>query len=159
MHSDSDAKRSAGTSDDSRGAMKSAVDDVKSRGRQLADEARRGAARIADEQKQAAANYVLALASAINSGTQELERQGLRKTTSYASAAAEELTRLGNQISDRQPSQLLDDLETFARRRPALFFGAAFVTGVGLARFFKSAVTDKPAETGGSAQSHRSEPH
>ena len=33
---------------------------------------------------------------------------------------------------------MLDDLNSFARRRPAVFIGGAFLVGLGLARFLKS---------------------
>jgi hypothetical protein len=33
---------------------------------------------------------------------------------------------------------MLDDVHSFARRRPALFIGGAFLVGLGIARFLKS---------------------
>ncbi len=35
-------------------------------------------------------------------------------------------------------SDMMDDVAAFARRRPALFIGGAFLIGLGVARFLKS---------------------
>jgi len=147
MHSDSDPSARPETGDEARRQVKDAVGEVKTQGRRLAEQARRGAVRMADEKKQAAADYVLALASVVGSSSQELERQGLQVTTSYAAAAADELNRLGRQISGSEPSELLRDLEGFARRRPALFFGAAFIAGIGLTRFLKSSASQRQSDS------------
>jgi hypothetical protein len=52
--------------------------------------------------------------------------------------ASDQLRRFADQIREKGVADMLDDVNTFARRRPALFIGGAFLVGVGLARFLKS---------------------
>ena len=43
-----------------------------------------------------------------------------------------------DQIRQRGVADMFDDVSRFARRRPAVFIGGAFLIGLGIARFLKS---------------------
>ena len=52
------------------------------------------------------------------------------------------VTCLQHQVSrylrEKEPADFLDDLESFARRKPEVVFGALFAVGLAAARFFKA---------------------
>lgn len=56
----------------------------------------------------------------------------------YARQAADQLERLARRIDQQNLDELLQNVQRFARQRPALFVGAAFGAGLVGARIFKS---------------------
>jgi len=50
---------------------------------------------------------------------------------------ATELSTLAESLRDADVGDLLQQVQSFARRQPGLFIGASFAAGVGLARFGK----------------------
>ncbi len=56
----------------------------------------------------------------------------------YVEEAAHALAGLGDYIADVEITNMFDDLQTFARRRPALAFGAALLAGVAASRLMQS---------------------
>jgi hypothetical protein len=56
----------------------------------------------------------------------------------YAARAARQVDRLSDYLRDSDLRDLARDTADFARRRPELFLGGAFVAGLMLARFLKS---------------------
>lgn len=111
----------------------------------VANELKQEASKIADAAEEAvagkkniAAEYVEAVAVAINRGAHELEQKGRSESASLAHHAADQLEGLARQITSRQPRELFDDFQSFARRQPALCFGIAALAGFGLVRFLKS---------------------
>lgn len=56
----------------------------------------------------------------------------------YGDTLAGRVEKLSSYIDDKELSELVRDVETFARRNPALFVGGAFALGVVAARFLKS---------------------
>lgn len=56
----------------------------------------------------------------------------------YIGKAAEQIDRLASYIQNADPAEVADNIQQFARRRPAVFIGAAFAIGVIGARFLKS---------------------
>ena len=45
---------------------------------------------------------------------------------------------MADRLRDRPAAELVDDLSRFARERPAVFIGGAFLLGLGVARLLKS---------------------
>ena len=56
----------------------------------------------------------------------------------YVDMASDQLRRMADQIRQKGVSEMVDDLNRFARRRPALFIGGALLVGIGIARFLKA---------------------
>ena len=54
--------------------------------------------------------------------------------------AANRLEQLSKYIREKDPKQLLGDVQNFGRRRPALLVGGAFLLGFAGARLIKSAM-------------------
>lgn len=91
-----------------------------------------------DTQKQRATNNLGHLASAVRGVTQSLRDSGQSGLADYANRAADGLERWSTVLQRQDPEQALRELQSFARRNPALFLGAAFGVGVLAGRFFKS---------------------
>ena len=90
-----------------------------------------------DEQKNRAADGLGGIANVIRNAGNELRTEN-EALASYVDAASDQLRRFADQIRDKGVADMLDDVHTFARRRPALFIGGAFLVGLGIARFLKS---------------------
>ena len=79
-----------------------------------------------------------AMARAIESAAQKLDQEqqsGLSKRVQPYVQKAEQASRY---LQDKSPRDMKDDLDRFARERPAWFLGGAFVAGLMGARFLKS---------------------
>jgi hypothetical protein len=79
-----------------------------------------------------------AVARAMESAAGTLEQKdqtGLSRRVQQYVQKAEDASRY---LENKSPRDLKDDLDRFARQRPAWFLGGAFVTGLLAARFLKS---------------------
>ena len=56
----------------------------------------------------------------------------------YVEEAAHALAGLSDYVADVDIANMVDDLQSFARRRPALAFGAALLAGVAASRLIQS---------------------
>ena len=90
-----------------------------------------------DEQKNRAADGLGGIADVFRVAGNELRNEN-ETLASYVDMASDQLRRFATQIRERGVTDMMDDVNQFARRRPALFIGGAFLLGVGLARFLKS---------------------
>ena len=90
-----------------------------------------------DEQKNRAADGLGGIANVIRNAGNELRTEN-EALASYVDAASDQLRRFADQIREKGVADMLDDVHSFARRRPALFVGGAFLVGLGIARFLKS---------------------
>jgi len=52
--------------------------------------------------------------------------------------AAEQLTRVSGYFREREPMEVVRDVEDFARRRPEIIFGGMFLLGLAASRFLKA---------------------
>lgn len=107
-----------------------------------------------NQQKETAAQQLSQVANAVRRLRENLggaESGAIaRYAADYGDKAADSLERLGNYIREQDPRQLLDDVQNFGRRRPALMLGGAFLLGFAGARLIKSAM-----DTGSQHQSYR----
>jgi hypothetical protein len=114
------------------------AEDLKAEGKKLAADAQEAIAGVADQRKKAAADYMRAMAAAIECGAGQLEQGGRSGTASLVRQTSEEIEHLANQVLEREPRQLLHDIEEFVRQRPGLSFGVSAVAAFGVMRFLKS---------------------
>lgn len=91
----------------------------------------------AAQQKDRAAEGLGGVAQAFHLAGDEL-RATNETVASYVDMAGNSLRRMADHVRDHGVSEMMGDLQQFARRRPGLFIGGAFLVGVGLARFLKS---------------------
>jgi len=90
-----------------------------------------------DEQKNRAADGLGGIADVFRSAGNELRNEN-ETLASYVDTASDQLRRFAENIRERGVADILDDVHAFARRRPALFIGGAFLIGLGIARFLKA---------------------
>lgn len=90
-----------------------------------------------DEQKNRAADGLGGIANVIRNAGNEL-RNDNEALASYVDMASDQLRRFADHIRQKGVADMMDDVQTFARRRPALFIGGAFLVGLAVARFLKS---------------------
>jgi hypothetical protein len=91
----------------------------------------------ADEQKNRAADGLGGIANVFRNAGNELRNEN-EVVAQYVDMAGDQLRRFADQIRQKGVTDMLDDVHNFARRRPALFIGGAFLIGLGIARFLKS---------------------
>jgi hypothetical protein len=70
-----------------------------------------------------------------------------RYAAEYGDKAANSLERLSTYIREQEPKQLLNDVQNFGRRRPALLLGGAFLLGFAGARLIKSSMDVESRKT------------
>jgi hypothetical protein len=90
-----------------------------------------------DEQKNRAADGLGGIANVFRSAGNELRSEN-EMVAQYVDMASDQLKRFADQIRQKGATDMLDDVHEFARRRPMLFMGGAFLVGLGIARFLKS---------------------
>lgn len=91
----------------------------------------------AEEQKNRAADGLGGIANVIHNASSELRTEN-EAVAQYVDMASDQLRRMADQIRQKGVSEMVDDLNRFARRRPALFIGGALLVGIGIARFLKA---------------------
>ena len=95
-------------------------------------------------QKESAANDLSQVVQAVRQFGESLAREEggpiARYAAEYGDKAANSLERLSTYIREQDPKQLLNDVQNFGRRRPALLLGGAFLLGFAGARLIKSSM-------------------
>ncbi len=89
-------------------------------------------------QKERASGELQGIAQALQQTGSQLREQDQDSVGQYAEQAAEQVERLSNYLSEKDSEQLISEVEDFARNRPAVFLGGAFILGAAAARFLKS---------------------
>jgi len=104
-----------------------------------------------NRQKETAASELSQVANAVRRIRENLPQQDLgpiaRAVGDYGEKAANNLDRLSSYIREQDPKQLLNDVQNFGRRQPALLLGGAFLLGFAGARLIRSSMG-----TGGSQE-------
>ena len=104
---------------------------------QATDQAKSTATSKVSEQKDKAAEGLGSVAQAFTQVGDQLRSEN-PTIAGFADTAADRLQQFAGTLSTKDVTELMDDVEQFARRQPAMFLGAAFALGVVGARFFKS---------------------
>jgi hypothetical protein len=114
------------------------------------------------EGKNFAGDQLGAVASALRS-TSDVLRSKDSAITDYVEKAASSIDDVSIYLGTRTLAQLIDDVEGFARREPAVFLGGAFFAGLLGGRFLKAATpsrrstAQRGAQTSGAAANSGSE--
>jgi hypothetical protein len=91
--------------------------------------------------KQEAATTLSTVASTLLQSGMQLRDDQQNMAGEYVERAARQIERAANYVQNADLRQMVDEVEHFARRRPALFVGSAFAAGLLAARFLKSSRT------------------
>ena len=97
-----------------------------------------------ERQKETAASELTQVVNAVRQFGQTLSGEAngpiARYAAEYSDKAAESLERFTNYIREQDPKKLLNDVQYFGRRQPALLLGGAFLLGFAGARLIKSSM-------------------
>jgi vacuolar-type H+-ATPase subunit E/Vma4 len=124
------------------GAARSAAKDIKDRARSaaatVADNVKESARSAASEQKNQAAERLSGFADALRTAASDLDQRGQSVASGFVRQAAEGLEHVSGAVRTHDLDDLVETVESFARRQPVVFLGSAVLAGFGLARFIKS---------------------
>ena len=107
---------------------------------------------LIEEQKIRAATEIANLGAAVRRAADKLHDQRSDRLAKYVDTAAKQLDGMARYVVENDLGDLVQEAERFARRRPAVIVGGAFLLGLAVGRFVKSA---QPAETSASSSSSR----
>ena len=155
-----------GMTDQASELAQNAMSQVKEQAAELTDSAK-GLASDAGEklrsavesQKTAGADYISGLAGAIRRAAGEFDQE-IPQAANYIRGAAEAIDDFSDALKRRDLSQLVREVQGFARSQPTAFLGASLVAGFAVVRFLKSstaAASDHSAASSSSSASGR--PH
>jgi len=100
---------------------------------------------VTDEVRSQGRTQQSRLAGAVHSVAQELGSMGAKSEQSgpvadLAQQASRRAGEVGHWLENKEPSEVLDDVRSFARRRPAMFLGMCALAGVVVGRLGRGAV-------------------
>ena len=94
--------------------------------------------------KQDAATTLSSVATSLLQSGMQLRDGREEVAGEYVERAARQIERAANYVQKADLREMVDQVEDFARRRPAMFIGSAFAAGLLAARFLKSSRTNTP---------------
>ncbi|MBV8888767.1 MAG: hypothetical protein JO267_02835 [Alphaproteobacteria bacterium] len=115
--------------------MAGGIDRVKSIGSEVAGEIRNVAGSLIDEQKERAAGQIAGVADVLRRAAESLEGSQAQSIAQYAGDTAGRIDDFARSLRERPWSDLLAEIEDFARRQPALFLVGSVVLGIAAGRF------------------------
>jgi hypothetical protein len=135
---------------------------AREQGKVAADQIRAGVQSASQQAQQAGRTFIRtqqdslaqrcsAYAEAARAASQKLGEGDGNMLAAPAQRAADGLEQLSGYLKNKDPMDLLGDVEAFARRRPEIVFGGLFVAGLAAARFLKASRRhlDERERTGG----------
>ncbi len=137
----------SGSPSDVTSQVQDAADQAKEKAGEIAGQAKQTTTERANEQKDRAVDSLGSLARAFGDVGNQLRDEN-PTIARYADMAADKIDQFAGQIGGRDVTDLLGDVEDYARRNPAVFIGGAFALGIVGARFLKSS---RPSTSGWSA--------
>ena len=115
-------------------------------GRGLLDGLQQQVKSTADQQKNRAAEGLGGIAQVFRNAGNEMRSEN-ETIASYVDMAGDRLREWADTVRERGVEEMLDDVQDYARRRPAVFIGGALLVGLGLARFLKSSSEQRMSST------------
>lgn len=128
----------AGTSQDMTDKAREAARQAQHTAGDLAGQARHQATSQLASQKDRVADSLGGVAQRLRQTGHQMDDQDDMGLTRYVDRAASQVESFSTYLRQNDIGGLVDDVERFARREPAIFFGGAFLLGLLGARFMKS---------------------
>ena len=117
---------------------------AKHAGGEIVNQVQQQAGTQIERQKETAANELSKVVNAVRQFGQSLSGEGTgpiaRYAAEYGDKAADSLERFSNYIREQDAKRLLNDVQNFGRRQPALLLGGAFLLGFAGARLIRSSM-------------------
>lgn len=167
MNTKTGAGSTQGQTGESLGLDKESVKEVYSKAKETTKEtAKQAYSQVAEkatsqieEQKAGLAQGLHGIADTVRQTSENLREAGQETpianfTAKYGESLAQQIDGVSNYLNKKELSEMVNDVEHYARRNPAVFIGAAFGVGFLLARFLKSSGSGKSSAqlTSGSSQ-------
>ena len=114
------------------------TEELKSDAKQLGSKAADRIHSEVDSRKDEAVSQAQSVSSAIRQTADGLDDNAPQWLRSAFQQGADQLQRFAESIENKDSRQLMNDVQSFARERPALFLGAAAAAGFAAARIFKA---------------------
>lgn len=102
-------------------------------------------------QKDRAADSLSSAVRALEATGQQFRDNDLGFVAGYADNLTTQVRQVTDYLHDKDIDDLTRDVESFARRNPAIFIGGAFLLGIAVARFLKSSDATNYDPRGGNA--------
>lgn len=133
---------------------KSVYDQAKETAGQAYDAVTEKAADKLNEQRTTLSGGLSAVADSVrqvssNLGSSQSESALAEAAAKYTDTAARKIENVATYFENKDVRAMARDVESFARRNPAIFIGAAFGIGFLVARFLKSTPTDSYSSAAG----------
>ena len=135
-----------------------AVGQIKSAAQSAVRNAQETGQSFVKNQKDSLASRFSEYAKAVQSLSEKLRGDEDNILATPAEKAAGSLNQISDYLRDKEPAELLDDLESLARRKPDLVFGGLFIVGFAAARFFKASRRQIPSESSMALSTYVEEP-
>lgn len=141
-------------------ASETAVDEAQQRGREVAEQTHQEASQLVEDAQQAAsegaaqakqqaatvlqrqkantADHIASVGEAVEAAAKTLHEDDKGGVAEYVDGAAKQLSKASDYLRNREFTELANDVQGFARRRPELFYGGLFVAGIAMSRFLKA---------------------
>jgi hypothetical protein len=91
-----------------------------------------------DSRMNEVASELGSVAEAVRQTTHEVAGDDNAVVARYGERLAGQIEGISSYLNDNGVEQVLDDLQNFARRQPAMFLGGAFMLGIVVGRFLRS---------------------
>jgi len=118
-------------------AVKTQAGNLKEQAKDIASDAGDKLASSVSEQKAAGADYVANVANIIRRTAYEFDSD-IPQAGHYIRKAAAQLENVSDAMRNRDMSEIVGNVQDFARKQPTAFFGAAVLLGFAAVRFLKS---------------------
>ena len=128
----------AGAGGGAREQVRQAKDKVMDQARTTLRDARDRAGSTFTQGRQQAAQQLGGIGSAFHRTSETLRGEDQARFADVADNVARQIDRVADYLRDSDGRTIARDIESLARRQPALVFAGAFAIGVLAARFFKS---------------------
>jgi hypothetical protein len=126
-----------------------ATEQAKQQTQQLAHQARQQASNLASRgseqakgqlanQKHQASQRLTPVQTALRETGHQLRNQGQGPVADYVERAADQVERLSTYLRETDVDEIMEEVRSFARRRPGLFLGGGAAIGFFATRFLKS---------------------
>lgn len=137
-------------------AVRAQAGNLKEQAKEVASDAGEKLRASVIEQKAAGADYVGNVANIIRRTAYEFDSD-IPQAGHYIRKAAAQIENVSNAMRNRDMSEIVGNVQDFARKQPTAFFGAAVLLGFAAVRFLKSApattvaATTTPTNIGGTS--------
>jgi len=103
---------------------------------------------MAQSQKDKAAQTISSLATAVRHTGENLQQQDQGAVGQYAVKTADRVDDFAQYLQQRNVRELVNEVQVYARRNPAVFLSGSFALGLAAARFLKSSTSSSPGLQG-----------